>query len=107
MSAARARIDAQVKLYHDPVGPRTWIDGTRLWYCETPAGGARRWWLVDAGKQGAAAREPLFDHAALPAAAREVAVEGTRVIVRFPANRVITPMHPMRERMRPADAMPR
>ena len=81
MSAARARIDAQVKLYHDPVGPRTWIDGTRLWYCETPAGGARRWWLVDAEQQGAAARMALFDHAALPAPAREVAVEGTRVIV--------------------------
>ena len=32
---------------------------------------------------------------------------GTRVIVRFPANRAITPMHPMRERMRPAYAIPR
>ena len=81
IGAARARIDAQTKLYRDPVGPRTWIDGARLWYCETPADGARRWWLVDAGKQGAAARVPLFDHAALPAPAREVAVEGARVIV--------------------------
>ena len=33
--------------------------------------------------------------------------EGTRVIVRFPASRVITAMHPMRERMRPAYVMPR
>ena len=33
--------------------------------------------------------------------------EGTRVIVRFPASRVITAMHPMRERMRPAYMMPR
>ncbi len=33
--------------------------------------------------------------------------EGTRVIVRFPASRVITAMHPMRERMRPAYTIPR
>lgn len=64
IDAARARIDAQVAAYHDPVGPRTWIDGTRLWYAETQRDGARRWWLVDAAKEGDAARTPLFDHAA-------------------------------------------
>ena len=74
LDAARARISAQTRLYHDPVGPRTWIDGSRLWYCESARDGARRWWLVDAGKEGAAARMPLFDHAALPAPVREVAV---------------------------------
>ena len=63
LEAARARIGEQVARYHDPVGPRTWIDGTRLWYGETSRDGARRWWLVDAAKEGAAARSPLFDHA--------------------------------------------
>ena len=64
LDAARTRIGAQVAKYHDPVGPRTWIDGTRLWYCETARDGARRWWLVDAAKSGDAAKSPLFDHAA-------------------------------------------
>ncbi|MCX5650574.1 MAG: prolyl oligopeptidase family serine peptidase [Planctomycetota bacterium] len=63
LDAARTRIGAQVAKYHDPVGPRTWIDGTRLWYCETAKDGARRWWLVDAAKSGDAAKAPLFDHA--------------------------------------------
>lgn len=81
IAAARARIDAQTKLYHDPVGPRTWIDGSRLWFCESAVDGARRWWLVDATKDGAAAKVPLFDHAALKGAVRGVAVEGGRVIV--------------------------
>ena len=99
IAAARARIDAQTKLYHDPVGPRTWIDGSRLWYCETAKDGARRWWLVNAsvnatkdgtGKDGTGAKTPLFDHAAAAAAAKcaadrlpvkGVAVEGGRVIV--------------------------
>ncbi|MFM2163658.1 MAG: hypothetical protein RL325_95 [Planctomycetota bacterium] len=81
LDAARARISAQTRLYHDPVGPRTWIDGSRLWYCESARDGVRRWWLVDAGKEGAAARMPLFDHAALPAPVREVAVDEARVIV--------------------------
>ncbi|MFM1823612.1 MAG: hypothetical protein RI967_1878, partial [Planctomycetota bacterium] len=62
IAAARARIDAQTKLYHDPVGPRTWIDGARLWYAESSPSGERRWWLVDARAEGAAARRPLFDH---------------------------------------------
>jgi dipeptidyl aminopeptidase/acylaminoacyl peptidase len=62
LGAARARIDAQTKLYHDPVGPRTWIDGARLWYAESSPSGERRWWLVDARAEGAAARRPLFDH---------------------------------------------
>jgi dipeptidyl aminopeptidase/acylaminoacyl peptidase len=64
LDAARARIGAQTAQYHDPVGPRTWIDGTRLWFAETTRDGARRWWLVDAGKSGDAAKSPLFDHAA-------------------------------------------
>lgn len=59
LDAARARIAAQVAQYHDPVGPRTWIDGTRLWYVESSRDGARRWWLVDAAKGG---KSPLFDH---------------------------------------------
>ena len=81
LAAARARIDAQTRLYHDPVGPRTWIDGARLWYCESQRDGARRWWLVDATKDGAAAKVPLFDHAAVQGAVRAVVVEGGRVIV--------------------------
>ena len=64
LDAARTRIGAQVAKYHDPVGPRTWIDGTRLWYRETAKDGARRWWLIDAAKSGDAAKAPLFDHAA-------------------------------------------
>jgi len=88
LEAARARIAAQSAQYHDPVGPRTWIDGSRLWYCETARDGARRWWLVDAAREG---RTPLFDHdaaaAALPAAegarlpVRGVAVEQGRIVV--------------------------
>ena len=81
IEAARARIDAQTRLYHDPVGPRTWIDGARLWFCETHRDGARLWWLVDATKEGPAAKVPLFDHAAVKGAVRAVAVEGGRVIV--------------------------
>jgi dipeptidyl-peptidase 4 len=64
LDAARARIGAQTVHYHDPVGPRTWIDGTRLWFAETTRDGARRWWLVDADESGGAAKSPLFDHAA-------------------------------------------
>ena len=67
IDAARARIAAQVAQYHDPVGPRTWIDGARLWYVESSRDGARRWWLCDATKTGAEARVPLFDHAAVAA----------------------------------------
>jgi dipeptidyl aminopeptidase/acylaminoacyl peptidase len=63
IDGARARIGDQVARYRDPVGPRTWIDGTRLWYCETAEDGVRRWWLVDAAKEGAAAKTPLFDSA--------------------------------------------
>jgi len=82
VAEARARIDAQVRLYHDPVGPRTWIDGSRLWFCESPREGGRRWWLVDARLDGAAAKVPLFDHAACGGAeVRAVAVEEGRVIV--------------------------
>ena len=82
VAAANARIDAQTRLYHDPVGPRTWIDGARLWFCESPREGVRRWWLVDARKEGAAAKVPLFDHAAVGGASvRAVAVEDGRVIV--------------------------
>ena len=65
LDAARARIDAQTRLYHDPVGPRTWIDGSRLWYCESQRDGARRWWGVAARVGG---RAPLFDHDAAAAA---------------------------------------
>jgi dipeptidyl aminopeptidase/acylaminoacyl peptidase len=68
IDAARARIGAQAAEYHDPVGPRTWIDGARLWYAESARDGARRWWLVDASQTGDAARVPLFDHAAAAAA---------------------------------------
>ena len=67
IDAARARIAALVAQYHDPVGPRTWIDGARLWYVESSRDGARRWWLCDATKTGAEARVPLFDHAAVAA----------------------------------------
>ena len=81
LDAARARIDAQTRLYHDPVGPRTWIDGARLWFCESARDGTRRWWLVDARKEGAAAKVPLFDHAAAGGGVRAVAVENGRVIV--------------------------
>ena len=89
ITAARARIDAQTRLYHDPVGPRVWIDGARLWYCQTSSDGARRWWLVDATKEGAAAKVPLFDHVAAangkwPAdriPVKGVAVEDGRVAV--------------------------
>ncbi|MFM7259206.1 MAG: hypothetical protein ACKO3W_01255, partial [bacterium] len=96
IESAQARIGAQTALYHDPVGPRTWIDGSRLWYCETTRHGARQWWLADASKEGDAARIPLFDHVAAAAAlagdgraapapdqlsVRAVAVEGARVIV--------------------------
>jgi dipeptidyl aminopeptidase/acylaminoacyl peptidase len=82
MADARARIDAQARLYHDPVGPRTWIDGARLWYGESAKDGTRRWWLVDARQEGAAAKVPLFDHAALGGGSvRAVAVENGRVIV--------------------------
>ena len=59
ISQARSRIEAQTKLYRDPVGPCTWIDGSKLWYCETAADGERRWWLVDAR---AAGKSPLFNH---------------------------------------------
>ena len=65
LDAARARIDAQTRLYHDPVGPRTWIDGSRLWYRESQRDGERRWWVVDARVGG---RAPLFDHDAAAAA---------------------------------------
>ena len=68
LEAARARIAAQAAQYHDPVGPRAWIDGVRLWYCEASRDGARRWWLVDASRPGDAAKTPLFDHAAAAAA---------------------------------------
>ncbi|MEY5031845.1 MAG: hypothetical protein RL354_876, partial [Planctomycetota bacterium] len=82
IAEARARIDAQTRLYHDPVGPRTWIDGARLWFCESARDGTRRWWLVDARREGAAAKVPLFDHAAVGGAGvRAVAVENGRVIV--------------------------
>ncbi len=70
IAEARDRIEAQTRLYHDPVGAKTWIDGSRLWYCETSADGERRWWLVDAGAHGVAAKAPLFDH---EAAARSLA----------------------------------
>ena len=96
LDAARARIGAQTALYHDPVGPRTWIDGSRLWYCETAKDGARRWWLVDARASG---RKPLFDHEAASRIAvsaadgkgvaaerlpvRGVVVEGGMVVVSF------------------------
>ena len=73
LDAARARIGAQAAQHHDPIGPRTWIDGTRLWYREEARDGTRRWWLVDAAKQGAQAKTPLFDHAAV---ARELATAG-------------------------------
>jgi len=73
LDAARVRIGGQVAQHHDPIGPRTWIDGTRLWYREQARDGTRRWWLVDAAKQGAQAKTPLFDHAAV---ARELATAG-------------------------------
>jgi hypothetical protein len=91
LDAARARVREQSSTYHDPVGPRTWIDGARLWYCETARDGARRWWLVDASAKGDAVKVPLFDHAAAAEAlakagrargpgrlpVREIAVERT------------------------------
>jgi dipeptidyl-peptidase 4 len=73
LDAARVRIGGQVAQHHDPIGPRIWIDGTRLWYREEARDGTRRWWLVDAAKQGAHAKTPLFDHAAV---ARELATAG-------------------------------
>ena len=65
LDAARTRIGAQTALYHDPVGPREWIDGARLWYAESQRDGTRRWWLCDARREGADARVALFDHAAV------------------------------------------
>ena len=83
IDAARERIAAQVAQYHDPVGPRTWIDGARLWYVESSRDGARRWWLCDATKSGAEARVPLFDHGAVAAllgvAADRLPVRGVSV----------------------------
>jgi hypothetical protein len=83
IDGARARIAAQVAQYHDPVGPRTWIDGARLWYVESSRDGARRWWLCDATKSGAEARVPLFDHGAVAAllgvAADRLPVRGVSV----------------------------
>ncbi|MDI9403916.1 MAG: prolyl oligopeptidase family serine peptidase [Limnohabitans sp.] len=89
LDAARARIASQTAQYHDPVGPRTWIDGTRLWYCETARDGARRWWLVDARKEG---KTPLFNHDDAASVTRSasdrlpvktIAVEGDMVVVSF------------------------
>ena len=84
LDAARARIREQSSKYHDPVGPRTWIDGARLWYCETTRDGARRWWLVDASAKGEAVKVPLFDHAAAAEALAKVgrACEPARLPVR-------------------------
>jgi len=92
IAAARARIEKQVAAYHDPVGPRTWIDGSRLWYAETSRDGARRWWLCDAACERGDARVPLFDHAAVATVlggavaadrlpVRGVAVDGSRVAI--------------------------
>ncbi|MFM7050916.1 MAG: prolyl oligopeptidase family serine peptidase [Planctomycetota bacterium] len=92
LDAARARVAAQVAAFHDPVGPRTWIDGSRLWYAETARDGARRWWLCDASREHADSRAPLFDHAAVAAVlggaiaadrlpVRGVSVDGSRVAI--------------------------
>ena len=67
MHAAHARIRAAVSLYHDPVGPRTWIDGSRLWYCLSTREGDRAWWIADSTKTGSDALSPLFDHDAAAA----------------------------------------
>ncbi|MFZ9881648.1 MAG: DPP IV N-terminal domain-containing protein, partial [Phycisphaerales bacterium] len=85
IDAARARISSQTAQYHDPVGPRTWIDGSRCWFAETARDGARQWGLCDAAQDGAHARRPLFDHAAVaqllgtPDAARRLPVRGVSV----------------------------
>jgi dipeptidyl-peptidase-4 len=84
LDEARARIGTQVARYHDPVGPRTWIDGSRLWYAEAARDGARRWWLCDAAGEPGAARLPLFDHAAVAALVRSaddrIPVRGASVV---------------------------
>ncbi len=72
LAAVRTRAAEFSKLYHDPVGPRSWIDSARLWYCTTSVDGARQWWLVDAAAQGDATRVPLFDHAEVAEAAQKV-----------------------------------
>ena len=76
IEAARARIAAQTAQYHDPVGPRSWIDASRLWYAESSRDGTRRWWLCDATKSGTDARVALFDHAAVAALAKAGGAEG-------------------------------
>jgi dipeptidyl aminopeptidase/acylaminoacyl peptidase len=81
MDEARGRIEASTRCFHDPIGTRTWIDGSRLWFAETSREGMRRWWLVDATKVGDSAKKPLFDQSSLRGTVREVVVADGRVVV--------------------------
>ncbi len=70
IAAANGRLARAARSVHDPLGERGWIDGTRVWFELRDRGGARRWWLADAGAPAsdpAAVRRPLFDHEALAA----------------------------------------